>query len=95
MQFGVLGAKTGQTLDPYILKTTNLLKSIIEQMLLRIMLSTTYTFSLFFSNGPFMEFMGSAPKKCFSIYLKNDKEFLNNYLTIIEQLMIEISSPFI
>ena len=36
----ILGAKTSQTLDPYISKTRKFLESIIEQKLLRIMFLT-------------------------------------------------------
>ena len=41
---GILGAKTGLSLTSYISKTTNILKSVIEQKLLGIMLPTKYNY---------------------------------------------------
>ena len=54
------------------------------------MLSTIYTFNIF-ANWFHEGVPGSAPKKFFSKYFENDKEFLN---TIVEHIMFKIKWPF-
>ena len=60
---GSLGARKCQFLNTYSLKTRNILKSIIEQKLLKMMLLTIYHF---FDKRPHKGGTGSAPKMYFA-----------------------------
>ena len=51
------------------------------------MLSTIYTFNIF-AYWSHEGVPGSAPKKFFSKYFENDKEFLN---TLVEHIMFKIT----
>ena len=62
------------------LKTRNILKSLIEQKLLRILHSPTFNFH-FFAKQPRLGVTRLAPQNFFFKYLKNDWEFVNTYRT--------------
>ena len=64
----------------YLKKTKNILKSVIEQKLLRIKLSTKSNYDLF-AKWPCKGLTGSAPNNFFLSYHKNDQEFLNTSRT--------------
>ena len=83
-------------LNSYISKTTNILKSVIEQKLLGIMLSAESNFH-FFAKQPHKGVTGLAPKTFFLKYLNNilfqlcpPKTYFNNHLLLSPLVLMSL-----
>ena len=81
--------KHGSNFEPLYLENDKAFVKIIEQNLLREMLWTIWTSWGFFSNGLFRELWVRSLQHYCSMYLENDKEFLNTSWT----KMFKISRP--
>ena len=70
-KLGILG-QNGNLKHCISQKLRNILKSIIEQKLLKITLSTIFMLYVF-AKRPYLGVIGLVPQKDFSKYLENDK----------------------